>query len=67
MVNTSRNVERYRIVHFYRTVYQVFVMKDRPMIEQNDTLSVIAIMLRYDFALSHNAFILSRIVITSNS
>jgi hypothetical protein len=31
------------------------------------SLSVIAITLRYDFALSHNAFILSRIVIGSNS
>jgi hypothetical protein len=29
------------------------------------TLSIIAITLRYDFALSHNAFILSRIVITN--
>jgi hypothetical protein len=29
--------------------------------------SVTAIMLRYDFALSHNAFIFTRIVIASNS
>jgi hypothetical protein len=31
------------------------------------TLGVIAITIRYDFALSHNAFILSRIVISSKS
>jgi hypothetical protein len=31
------------------------------------TLSVIAITLRYDFALSHNAFILDGIVIASSS
>jgi hypothetical protein len=29
MVKTLRNVERYQIVHFYRTVYRVFVMKDK--------------------------------------
>jgi hypothetical protein len=61
-----------RLSIFYREVYQVFVRKDKAQVTRKLIILTfipkkhvtIAITLCYNFALLHNALILSRIVIT---
>jgi hypothetical protein len=68
MVKTLIIVEKSQTVPFYRAVYRVFLRKTKPKLQQKFKFYpkkhiTMAIMLCYDFALSHNAFILFRIII----